>query len=118
MDAKGMNHATDLGWMIDASHNVKDPLEDLLQSVEAIMITYAQALLVDRKKLTEAQNNNDVVTAQEILQQAFRTDVRALVAEARLRAGGALNPLAVYRGEKIRNRLVKERGSKTVATGL
>lgn len=118
MDAKGMNHATDLGWMIDASHNVKDPLEDLLQSVEAIMITYAQALLVDRKKLTEAQNNNDVVTAQEILQQAFRTDVRALVAEARLRAGGALNPLAVYRSEKVRNNLIKDRGSKTVATGL
>ena len=93
MDTRGMNHTTDLGWMIDASHNVKDPLEDLLQSVEAIMITYAQALLVDRKKLNEAQNNNDVVTAQEVLQQAFRTDVRALVAEARLRSGGALNPL-------------------------
>jgi hypothetical protein len=28
MDARGLNHATDLGWMIDASHNVKDPLED------------------------------------------------------------------------------------------
>jgi L-rhamnose isomerase / sugar isomerase len=25
-------------WMIDASHNVKDPLEDLLQSIEAIQI--------------------------------------------------------------------------------
>ncbi|HEX5151113.1 MAG TPA: sugar isomerase [Parafilimonas sp.] len=118
MDAKGMNHATDLGWMIDASHNVKDPLEDLLQSVESIMITYAQALLTDRKKLTDAQNNNDVVTAQEVLQQAFRTDVRALVAEARLRGGGALNPLAVYRKEKVRENLIKERGSKTVATGL
>jgi L-rhamnose isomerase/sugar isomerase len=118
MDAKDMNHATDLGWMIDASHNVKDPLEDLLQSVEAIMITYAQALLVDRKKLVDAQNNNDVVTAQEILQQSFRTDVRALVAEARLRSGGALNPLAVYRNEKVRENLIKERGSKTVATGL
>src|SRR6185437_10227212 len=47
MDARGMDHARDLGWMIDASHNVKDPLEDLLQSVEAILITYAQALLVD-----------------------------------------------------------------------
>src|SRR6185436_18332963 len=93
MDAKGINHATDLGWMIDASHNVKDPLEDLLQSVEAIMITYAQALLVDRKKLVDAQNNNDIVTAQEILQQAFRTDVRPLVAEARLKSGAALNPL-------------------------
>src|SRR5205809_1302022 len=51
MDARGMNHAKDLGWMIDASHNVKDPLEDLLQSVEAIMLSYAQALTVDRKKL-------------------------------------------------------------------
>lgn len=118
MDAKGMNHATGLGWMIDASHNVKDPLEDLLQSVEAIMITYAQALLVDRHKLNEAQNNNDVVTAQEILQQVFRTDVRALVAEARLRSGGALNPLSVYRSESVRDNLIKERGSKTVATGL
>ncbi len=118
MDAKGMNHATGLGWMIDASHNVKDPLEDLLQSVEAIMISYAQALLVDRKKLTEAQGQNDVVTAQEILQQAFRTDVRALVAEARLRAGGALAPLAVYRKEKVRENLIRHRGSKTVATGL
>jgi L-rhamnose isomerase/sugar isomerase len=118
MDARGMNHATGLAWMIDASHNVKDPLEDLLQSVEAIMITYAQALIIDRQKLVEAQNNNDVVTAQEILQQAFRTDVRALVAEARLRTGGALNPLAAYRNEKVREHLIKERGSKTVATGL
>jgi len=118
MDARGMRHATGLAWMIDASHNVKDPLEDLLQSVEAIMITYAQALLVDRKKLSDSQNENDVVTAQEILQTAFRTDVRALVAEARLRAGGAINPLAVYRNEKVRENLIKERGSKTVATGL
>jgi len=118
MDARNMNHATDLGWMIDASHNIKDPLEDLLQSVEAIMITYAQALLVDRKKLTEAQNNNDVATAQEILQQAFRTDVRALVAEARLRSGAALNPLSLYRTEKVRENLIKQRGSKTAATGL
>jgi L-rhamnose isomerase/sugar isomerase len=118
MDARGMRHATDLAWMIDASHNVKDPLEDLLQSVEAIMISYAQALLIDRKKLVNAQNNNDVVTAQEILQNAFRMDVRALVAEARLRAGGALNPLSVYRNKKVREHLIKERGSKTVATGL
>ena len=118
MDAKGMDHATDLGWMIDASHNVKDPLEDLLQSVEAIMISYAQALIVDRKKLTEAQNNNDVTTAQEILQDAYRTDVRALVAEARLRDGGALDPLKVYRSKEVRNQLISKRGEKTIATGL
>ena len=118
MDAKGMNHATDLGWMIDASHNVKDPLEDLLQSVEAIMISYTQALLVDRKKLSVAQDNNDVVTAQEILQNAFRTDVRAIVAEARLLAGGSIQPLALYRKEKVREKLIIERGLKTIVTGL
>jgi len=118
MDARGLNHATDLGWMIDASHNVKDPLEDLLQSVEAIMLSYAQALLVDRTQLNKAQENNDVVAAQEILQNTFRTDLRALVAEARLRAGGALDPIGFYRNNKIRAGLMKERGTNTIATGL
>ncbi|RXK83068.1 TIM barrel protein [Filimonas effusa] len=118
MDARNMNHASDLGWMIDASHNVKDPLEDLLQSVEAIMIAYAQALLVDESGLKAAQASNDVVKAQEILQQAYRTDVRPLVAEARLRAGGALDPLQLYRSLDVRGALVKERGENTVATGL
>jgi L-rhamnose isomerase/sugar isomerase len=118
MDAKGMNHATDLGWMIDASHNIKDPLEDLLQSVEAIQVAYAQALLVDTKALAAAREVNDVAKAQEILQQAYRTDVRPLVAEARLRAGGALQPLHFYREQKIREALTKQRGLKTVATGL
>ena len=118
MDARGMNHATDLGWMIDASHNVKDPLEDLLQSVEAIMIAYTQALLVDRKKLADAQENNDVVLAQEILQNVFRTDVRPIVAEARLKSEGALDPIQLFRQLKVRENLIKERGSKTVATGL
>lgn len=118
MDARGMNHKDDLGWMIDASHNVKDPLEDLLQSVEAIMIAYAQALSVDRDALVAAQAISDVVRCQEILQQAFRTDVRPLVAEARLRVGAALDPLAVYRQNKVREELIKNRGAKTVATGL
>ncbi len=118
MDARGMNHARDLAWMIDASHNVKDPLEDLLQSVDAIMLSYAQALLVDRTKLKAAQQANDVVTAQEVLQAAFRTDVRPLVAEARWRSGGALDPLALYRSEKVRDGLIKERGARSVAKGL
>ncbi|HRG81435.1 MAG TPA: sugar isomerase [Chitinophagaceae bacterium] len=118
MDARGMNHATDLGWMIDASHNVKDPLEDLLQSVEAIMMAYAHALLVDRAALNEAQENNDVVRAQEILKETFHTDVRSILAEARLRSGGALQPLQFFREEKIREALTKERGTKNIATGL
>jgi L-rhamnose isomerase/sugar isomerase len=118
MDARSMNHATDIGWMIDASHNVKDPLEDLLQSVEAIMIAYAQALLVDTKALQIAQQDNDAVAAQEILQFAYRTDVRPLIAQARLLSGGVLEPVYFYRKLKVREGLIKERGLKTVATGL
>lgn len=118
MDARGMDHTSDLGWMIDASHNVKDPLEDLLQSVEAIMIAYAQALLVDKDALVKAQASNDSVAAQEILQTAFRTDVRPLVAEARLRNGGAIHPLGLYRELNVRKELIGERGENAVTTGL
>jgi L-rhamnose isomerase/sugar isomerase len=118
MDAQNMNHASALGWMIDASHNVKDPLEDLLQSVEAIMMAYAQALLVDRTSLKAAQQINDVSLCQEILQQAYRTDVRSLIAEARLQSGGALDPIQLFRTSKAREKLIEERGLKTVATGL
>ena len=118
MDARRMNHATAIGWMIDASHNVKDPIEDLLQSVQAIKIAYAQALLVDKKALEAAQNSNDVTLAQDILQQAYRTDVRPLLAEASLQSGGALDPINAYRKMNVRDHLIKERGTKTVATGL
>jgi len=105
-------------WMIDASHNVKDPLEDLLQSVEAIKIAYTQALLVNREELEAARENNDAARAQEILQDAFRTDVRSLVAEARQRSGGALNPIGLFRHGNVRRQLVQERGLKTISTGL
>ena len=107
-----------LAWMIDASHNVKDPLEDLLQSLEAIRLAYAQALLVDSNALEEARADNDATRAQEILQDAFRTDVRPLLREARLQGGAALEPLSLFRELEIRKQLIRERGKKTVATGL
>ena len=108
----------DLAWMIDASHNIKDPLEDLLQSLEAIQEAYAKALLVDQKELRTAQLENDVTKCQEILQNAFRTDVRPLLAAARLKNSGAINPIQSYRNLAVRETLIKERGKHTIATGL
>ncbi|MBF9255096.1 sugar isomerase [Pontibacter sp. 172403-2] len=108
----------ELSWMIDASHNIKDPLEDLLQSVEAIKIAYTQALLIDRKALEKAQEENDATQAQEIIQNAFRTDVRPLLAQARLQASAALNPVSFFREMKIREELIRQRGAKAFATGL
>lgn len=105
-------------WMIDASHNLKDPLEDLMQSLEAIRSSYAKALLVDQKELREAQKNKDVAFCQEILQNAYLTDVRPLLERARVSKGGALHPLDTYRHLDIRKKLVDERGKHSTATGL
>jgi L-rhamnose isomerase/sugar isomerase len=107
-----------IAWMIDASHNTKDPIEDLLQSCANILSTYARALLVDRKKLAQAQEDNDALLAEETLRDAFFTDVRPLVAEASRRAGGALDPIGLFRAENLRQQLITERGRFAVATGL
>jgi L-rhamnose isomerase/sugar isomerase len=107
-----------LAYMIDQSHNIKDPLEDLIQSTGAVSIAYAQAMLIDRTALQEAQAGNDATRAQHILQSAFRTDVRPLVAEARRRTGGAIDPLGAYRAAGYRRAVIDLRGTNTVATGL
>jgi L-rhamnose isomerase/sugar isomerase len=99
----------DPSYMIDQSHNVKDPLEDLLQSLTNIQAAYARALLVDRDALAGFQDANDSVMAEETLRDAYETDVRALTAEARRRKGAALNPLAAYRESGYRAAKAKER---------
>lgn len=108
----------DLAWMIDASHNIKDPLEDLIQSLEAIQEAYAKALLIDQVALKAAQIDNDVAKCQEILQGAYRTDVRPLIERARVQTGGAVSPIDAYRELNVRNSLIQERGKFTMATGL
>jgi len=107
-----------LAYLIDQSHNIKDPLEDLIQSTEAVSIAYAQALIVDWDTLRESQDRDDAALAQETLQSAFRTDVRPMVAEARRRAGGAIAPLWTYRALAYRAALTDDRGSTSTATGL
>ena len=118
----GTDSQTDLldniAWMIDASHNLKDPLEDLLQSVEAIKQAYTKALLIDRQALENARESNDPVLAQEILKSAYQTDVRSILQESRRRGNAASNPLSLYRELNVREELINERGSTTMATGL
>jgi L-rhamnose isomerase/sugar isomerase len=114
----GGGRMPELSYMIDASHNLKDPLEDLIQATDQIQVTIAQALLVDREALAAAQEANDAALAAEVLQRAYRTDVRPLVAEARRRNGAALAPLRTFRRTGYRRAMVEERGVGTTATGL
>jgi L-rhamnose isomerase/sugar isomerase len=114
----GSGRMPDLAYMIDESHNLKDPLEDLIQATDALQVALAQALCVNRSDLAEAQHGNDPARAAEVLHRGFRSDVRPLVAEARRRNWAALDPLATYRGVGYRAASIAERGADTVATGL
>ncbi|OQP87431.1 L-rhamnose catabolism isomerase [Rhizobium rhizosphaerae] len=95
--------------MIDQSHNVTDPIESLMASANEIRRAYAQALLVDRAALSGFQEENDALMASETLKRAYRTDVEPILAEARRRAGGAIDPLASYRASGYRARMAAER---------
>jgi len=92
----------DPDYMIDQSHNVKDPIEAFLQTVDQLQRAYAKACLVDRDALAEHQEKNDVLMAERTLKVAYETDVSALVAEARRRHGGALDPVATFRASGYR----------------
>jgi L-rhamnose isomerase/sugar isomerase len=100
-------------YMIDQSHNLKDPVEALLQSVVALQNAYARALLVDRTALSEHQEANDVIKAERTLIEAYETDVRPLTAEARLRAGGAIDPILAFRDSGYRESVARARVSDT-----
>ncbi|TRL33502.1 L-rhamnose catabolism isomerase [Rhizobium straminoryzae] len=95
--------------MIDQSHNVTDPIESLIASANEIRRAYAQALLVDRVALEGFQESNDALMATETLKRAYRTDVEPILAEARRRAGGAIDPIATYRSSGYRARVASER---------
>jgi len=99
----------DPAYMLDQSHNVTDPIESLMSSASEVQRAYAQALAVDRAALTAAQEANDVMGAHQIYKAGYLTDVSPILAEARRRSGGALDPLGVYRASGYRARKVEER---------
>lgn len=109
VDAAAADDALDPAYMIDQSHNVKDPIEALLQTVDNLQRAYAKALLVRRDVLTDCQEANDVLMAEQTLKEAYETDMSALVAEARRRAGGALDPISAFRASGYRDAKTAER---------
>jgi L-rhamnose isomerase/sugar isomerase len=103
--------------MIDQSHNVTDPIESLISSANEIRRAYAQALLVDRKALDGFQQDNDALMASDTLKRAYRTDVEPILAEARKRAGGAIDPVATYRASGYRAKVAGERPASKGGSG-
>jgi L-rhamnose isomerase/sugar isomerase len=112
-----LNKAEDFdpAHMLDQSHNVTDPIESLMLSAVEVLRAYGAALLVDRPALAGYQDDNDALMATQTLKAAFRTDIDPILAMARLQAGGAIDPVAVYRASGYREKVAGERPA--VASG-
>jgi L-rhamnose isomerase/sugar isomerase len=111
--ADGFNPA----HMLDQSHNVTDPIESLMLSAAEVQRAYAQALLVDRKALEGFQETDDALMATQTLKAAYRTDVEPILAMARLKTGGAIEPVAVYRAAGYRAKVAAERPAVVGGSG-
>ncbi|MEJ5294103.1 MAG: L-rhamnose isomerase [Fimbriimonadales bacterium] len=103
--------AQQVAYMIDQSHNIEPKIEAMILSVMNIQTAYAKALLVDRARLREAQEAGEVLEAHRILQEAYETDVRPLLAQVRLEMGLEPDPLEAFRRSGYAERVAQERGS-------
>jgi L-rhamnose isomerase/sugar isomerase len=106
-------------YMLDQSHNVTDPIESLITSSIEVSRAFVQACLIDRDRLAEAQADSDPIAALSTLKEAFTTDVSAILATARMRSGGAIDPVAVYRASGYREQKGRERPAQVgISAGI
>lgn len=103
------NHEVEIDYMVDQSHNIKNKIEAMIQTVVEIQELYLKSLLVDRKSLKEAQLTGDIVLAEEILKSAFKTDVRKFLMNFRESIGAYAEPLIEFRKSGYLEKVKKDR---------
>jgi L-rhamnose isomerase / sugar isomerase len=114
---EGNANAERIAYMIDQSHNIEPKIEAMIQSVINIQIAYAKAQLVDRAALSEAQKAGDVLGAYRVLQAAYETNVRPLLAEVRVRQGRNPDPIAAFHASGYAERVARERTANVMSSG-
>jgi L-rhamnose isomerase/sugar isomerase len=87
----------DIAYMVDQSHNLKNKIEETLQTSNNAQELFLKAALVDHEKLARHQQKAELVDAEECLREAFFTDVRPMLREWRRGKGLAEDPLAAFR---------------------
>jgi len=102
----------DVAYMVDQSHNLKNKIEAMIQTVGMAQQLFSKAALVDHERLSEAQNNADLIDAETLLQDAFATDVRPAIEEWRASKGLPTDPLNAFRESGYLERICKERAAR------
>jgi L-rhamnose isomerase/sugar isomerase len=100
---------TDFAFMIDEMPVIKPRIESMIQSAVNLQEAYAKALLVDRARLTEAQDRNRIIDAEEVIRSAWTADVKPILEVARMKAGLDPDPLGAFRKSGYYEKILKER---------
>ena len=108
--AVASNNAKHVAYMLDQCHNIEGKIGAIIYSVMNCQEIYAKALLVQQDKLTQAQEAGEVLEAHRLLTDAYRVDVRPLLAQVREEMGLEPDPLAAYRASGYEEKIRKERG--------
>lgn len=96
LDPTTQGTAGRVAYMIDQSHNIEPKIPAMIRSIMNVQRYFAKALLIDMNALRAAQDAGDVLGAEAILQDAFETDVRPLLAKIRAEQGLHPDPLQAY----------------------
>ncbi|MEV7091164.1 L-rhamnose isomerase [Streptomyces sp. NPDC093085] len=112
---RGGGYTEDTAFMLDQCHNIEAKIPAIIRSVMNVQEATAKALLVDAEALAAAQRTGDVLGANAVLMDAFDTDVRPLVAEARVELGADADPVAAYHASGYGEKIVAERVGGTQA---
>jgi L-rhamnose isomerase/sugar isomerase len=112
----GFDADSPVAFMLDQCHNIEDKITGQMRSVLNVQEMTARALLVDSEALDAAQEENDVLGANEIFMDAFYQDVRGDLAGWREERGLPANPIAAYKATGYQAQIEAERVGGTQAS--
>ncbi|HZN74974.1 MAG TPA: L-rhamnose isomerase [Micromonosporaceae bacterium] len=104
-----------IAFMLDQCHNIEPKIPAVIRSVMNVQEATAKALLVDHDALTAAQRAGDVLGANEVLMDAYHTDVRPLLRELREDMGLDPDPLGAYARSGYFEKVREDRASGQAA---
>ena len=111
----GFEKETGVAFMLDQCHNIEDKIPGQIRSVLNVQEMTARALMVDADALEAAQVAGDVLGANEILMDAFYTDVRPQLAQWRASRGFPADPMQAFADSGYLARIAEERVGGTQA---
>jgi L-rhamnose isomerase/sugar isomerase len=96
--------------MIDQCSSRENRMHAIIHSIDSLQISFAKAMLVDREKLAEYQNNDEIILANRLFNNALvLADVRPIVALARYNKDLPLDPIDAYIKKGYQEKIEKER---------